>query len=135
MVLFRRLFERLGLVRAINPRKYALDDALHPMLESLAKQEQLLPDEIASDLVNEALSRRQMDAELWQKWESLSPRQKQVTALICLGYTNRQIAAKLGISIATVHTHSGNIQGAFTVNSKSDLRYLLAAWDFSGWDR
>lgn len=90
---------------------------------------------MVSDLLNEALSRRQMDGDLWQRWEALTSRQKQVTALICLGYTNRQIAAKLGISMATVHTHSGNIQDIFLVNSKSDLRYLLASWDFNDWDR
>ena len=96
MVLFRRLLNRLGWVRAPNPRKYALDETLHPVLESLAEQEQLLPGEIASDLVNEALSQRQLDADLVNRWQSLSPREQQIAALTCLGYTNRQIAAKLG---------------------------------------
>ena len=130
-----RLFKRLGLQRAPETQKYALDASLHVALNSLAEEQQRSPDEMASDLLGEALSRRQIDTELLHKWESLSLRQQQVTALICLGYTNRQIAAKLGISIATVHTHSGNIQGTFGVNSKADLRYLLVGWDFNGWDR
>jgi DNA-binding NarL/FixJ family response regulator len=130
-----RLFKRFGLQRAPETQKYALDASLHVALNSLAEEQQRSPDEMASDLLGEALSRRQIDTELLHKWESLSLRQQQVTALICLGYTNRQIAAKLGISIATVHTHSGNIQGTFGVNSKADLRYLLVGWDFNSWDR
>jgi len=129
------LLKRLGLVRAKTTHRYAVDEALHPVLVSLANQQQSSPDDMVSDLLSEALSRRQMDGDLWQRWEALTPRQKQVTALICLGYTNRQIAAKLGISMATVHTHSGNIQSVFLVNSKSDLRYLMSSWDFSDWDR
>ena len=129
------MFKRLGLQRTPETQKYSLDASLHVALNSLAEEQQRSPDEMASDLLGEALSRRQIDTELWRKWESLSSRQQQVTALICLGNTNRQIAAKLGISIATVHTHSGNIQGTFGVNSKADLRYLLAGWDFNSWDR
>jgi DNA-binding CsgD family transcriptional regulator len=135
MDLFRHLLKKLGLIHPSESRKYTLDVSLQPMLDSLAGHEQLSPDEVASGLVNEALSRRQVDAELLRKWESLSLRQQQVAALICLGYTNRQISAKLGISIATVHTHSGHIQDVFDVNSKSDLRRLLAVWDFKDWDR
>jgi len=127
----RRLLERLGFVSDPSPRKYELDLSLQSRLESLAEQEQLLPDEIASNLVNEALSQRQLDAELWRRWQSLSPREQQIAALTCLGYTNPQIAARLGLSVETVRTHTRNVQIKFNVNSKADLRVLLSAWDFS----
>ena len=130
-MVIRRLLEQLGLISGLSPRKYELDVSLHSRLESLAEQEQLLPDEIASDLVNEALSQRQLDANLWRRWQSLSPREQQIAALTCLGYTNPQIAARLGLSVETVRTHTRNVQIKFNVSSKADLRVLLSAWDFS----
>ncbi len=133
-MVIRRLLERLGLISDPSPRKYELDISLQSRLESLAEQEQLLPDEIASDLVNEALSQRQLDADLWRRWQSLSPREQQIAALTCLGYTNPQIAARLGLSVETVRTHTRNVQIKFNVNSKADLRVLLSAWDFSRYE-
>lgn len=130
-MVIRRLLERLGLISDPRPRKYELDISLQSRLESLAEQEQLLPDDIASTLVNEALSQRQLDADLWRHWKSLSPREQQIAALTCLGYTNPQIAARLGLSVETVRTHTRNVQIKFNVNSKADLRVLLSAWDFS----
>lgn len=129
-----RLFKRLGLRREPEIQKYTLDASIHMALNSLAEEQQSSPDELVSNMVTSALAWQAEQGDLWRKWESLSPRQQQVTALICLGYTNRQIAGRLGISISTVHTHSGNIQGTFGVNSKADLRVLLVNWDFSGWD-
>lgn len=134
-MVIRRLLQWLGLVRVSNPRKYALDVSLHPMLESLAQEQQRSPDEMASDLLNEALSHRQVDADLANRWQSLSPREQQIAALTCLGYTNPQIAARLGIAMETVRTHTRNVQIKFNVNSKSDLRLLLSAWDFSDFDQ
>ncbi len=64
-------------------------------------------------------------------WEQLTPRQQEVAALICLGYTNPQIAGMLFISSNTVHTHSRSIQRVFQVAGKTGLRVLLANWDFS----
>ncbi len=133
-MVIRRLLKRLGLVSDSSPRTYALDVSLRPMLESLAQEERRSPDEMASDLVDEAISRRQVDADLWQRWQSLSPREQQIAALTCLGYTNPQIAARLGLAVETVRTHTRNVQYKFNVNSKADLRLLLSAWDFSNFE-
>lgn len=133
-MVIRRLLKRLGLVSDSSSRTYALDVSLRPMLESLAQEERRSPDEMASDLVDEAISRRQVDADLWQRWQSLSPREQQIAALTCLGYTNPQIAARLGLAVETVRTHTRNVQYKFNVNSKADLRLLLSAWDFSNFE-
>jgi DNA-binding CsgD family transcriptional regulator len=71
--------------------------------------------------------------ELWPKWETLSPRERDVTALTCLGLTNRQIAARLLLSPETIKTHIRNILFKFSINSKAELRHILAGWDFSAW--
>jgi len=38
-------------------------------------------------------------------WDTLSRREQDVTAWACLGYTNRQIAARLGLSTDTVKSY------------------------------
>lgn len=133
-MVIRRLLKRLGLVSDSSPRTYALDVSLRPMLESLAQEQRRSPDEVASDIVSSALASGALDADLWRRWQSLSPREQQIAALTCLGYTNPQIAARLGLAVETVRTHTRNVQYKFNVNSKADLRLLLSAWDFSNFE-
>jgi len=130
-----RLLQHLGLSHTTGTRKYALDASIQPILESLAERQQRSPDDLASDLLSEAISRRQLDTDLWRRWQSLSPREQQVAALTCLNYTNPQIAARLGVAVETVRTHTRNVQIKFSVRSKSDLRVLLSEWDFSAFEQ
>ena len=70
-----------------------------------------------------------------QKWESLSARERDVAALICLGYSNQEIAVRLVITTGTVKTHITNILRKFQLNSRYELRNLLSPWDFSAWEK
>jgi pimeloyl-ACP methyl ester carboxylesterase/DNA-binding CsgD family transcriptional regulator len=54
----------------------------------------------------------------------LSPREREVAALIGRGYSNRQIADDLSISIATVERHTANIFNKLGFHSRSQV----AAW-------
>jgi len=56
-----------------------------------------------------------------------------VAALICLNYTNRQIASHFVISTETAKTHVANALRKFGLHSKAELRRALADWDFSAW--
>lgn len=135
MGFLNRLLKYLGLLRVHEPRKYALDVSLQPLLDSMAEHQQRSPDELASDLLNQALFKSQLNADLWRRWLSLSPREQQVTALTCLGETNPQIASRLGLAVETIRTHTRNAQIKFNVNSKADLRVLLSEWDFSAYEQ
>src|SRR5262245_14389396 len=44
-------------------------------------------------------------SEILSMWKSLSAREKDVTVLVCEGFTNEQIAYNLGISVASVKTY------------------------------
>lgn len=133
--LITRLFERFGFVPAGRPpRKYALTSELEAVLESLSAKELRSPDAIAADLITDALARQRTNTHTWQCWASLSKREKQVVALICLDYTNPQIGALLGLSHETINSYSHNAQIKFNLHSKTALRVLLADWDFRGWD-
>jgi two-component system response regulator NreC len=59
--------------------------------------------------------------------ESLTPREVEVLQLVAAGYTNREVAEKLVISVKTVETHKAHITGRLGVKSRVEwLRYARA---------
>jgi two-component system response regulator NreC len=57
----------------------------------------------------------------WGPHESLTPRETDVLRLIVLGYTNRQAAEELGLSVRTVETHRANLMGKLGLKSRVEL--------------
>ncbi len=53
--------------------------------------------------------------------ESLTPRETDVLRLIAQGYTNRQMADMLSISIRTVESHRSNLMGKLGLHSRVEL--------------
>jgi two-component system response regulator NreC len=59
-------------------------------------------------------------------YELLSPREKQVLRLVALGYTSRQIAEQLSLSIKTVGTYRTRLMAKLELKSRPALvRYAL----------
>ena len=73
--------------------------------------------------------------ERYPLWMKLSPRERDVTALTCLKYTNAQIAARLSLSIVTVKTYLEKVLNKLGLQNKADLRVLFVGWDFGEWER
>jgi len=132
---WNRLSSLLGLKRGSGPRYFALDETSHVALANIADQEKRPEEEIHAELLSAALTQRDSYINSWRRWEFLSPREKDVTALTCLGYTNRQIAAKLNLSPDTVKGYVRQVLMKFHLHSKDGLRMLLGNWDFSDWER
>ena len=115
-------------------RTFMLDAELQRSLQTLAEQEQRTPQEVAAGLIHAALQSRQLNAQSWRHWQALSTREQQIAALVCLNYTSRQAAARLGISPETVKSHVRSILIKFDAGSRQELRQVLAGWDFSSWE-
>ena len=111
-----------------------LDQPTLTELQNLAEQENRPKEAVAADLLAFALVQRGAAETKLRRWQELSPREREVTALLCLYYTNSQIARRLSISTPTVKTHVRNILRKFGLTRRSDLRLVLAEWDFSAWD-
>jgi len=90
---------------------------------------------VGSQLLDYALEQHYMRSEIIDKWENLSPRQQEVTALICLGFKTLQIAAKLNISSETVKSHRKSIFRLLGVESKKQLLEEFKGWNFREWVR
>ena len=58
--------------------------------------------------------------------EKLSSREAEVLRLLARGYTDKEVAARLDISPATVDTHVRKIYRKLSINSRVELRRLLA---------
>ena len=139
---FQRLWERLvrSLTNATHHQagkqviQYPLDIQLSQTIHGMAVEEQRSPEEIAEDLLLSGLAQQRGWQKLYQRWNSLSPREQDVAALICLNYTTRQIAGHLYLSESTIRTHWRNVMAKFSINSRGELRQMLADWDFSAWE-
>jgi DNA-binding CsgD family transcriptional regulator len=127
--------------RVLNSLKYLfqpdqfvkLDQPLSLALSRLAEEEEQPLNEVGQKMLNFALQHRREATRSLETWQSLTPREKEITALACLGYTNKEIAEKLFISPATVKTHLRNAKRKFGLRSKLELRKTLSDWDFSNW--
>lgn len=126
----RRFF---GSRQSSDERAFRFDGDLLKSLRDLAAREQRPTEDIAADLLANALVRRRQAEMYLQVWEGLTVREQQVVALTCLGCTNRQIGAHLKISPETAKTHVRNALLKFGLRTKADLRQELSGWDFSAW--
>ena len=62
---------------------------------------------------------------LRQRYEALTPRERDVAWLVGRGFLNKQIAYDLGIALKTVKAHRGNVTRKLQVESVAELVRLL----------
>jgi DNA-binding CsgD family transcriptional regulator len=134
MSIWHRFLYLIGLRPTPGPRTYEISESLQVTLSTLAAHEGRPEPELILDLLAAGLTHYRDLEERWRAWDSLTVREKQVAALVCLGYANRQIAARLVLSEATVKFHSRHLLKKFDVRNRAQLRQVLANWDFHGWD-
>ena len=78
-------------------------------------------------------NRRSTDHELfdlYDRWLSLSPRERHVTYLACKGYKNDQIAFQMGVSVTTVKSYLQHVFLKIGVRNKIELRLKFVNFDF-----
>lgn len=88
----------------------------------------MLLDAIRSALEKSRATRR-VDAEirvLRTHYESLSPREREVMALVVVGLLNKQVGGELGISEITVKAHRGQVMRKMKADSLVELVTVAA---------
>jgi FixJ family two-component response regulator len=66
-------------------------------------------------------SAMQDDSDIRTRHEALTPREREVMALVTAGLMNKQVAGKLGLSEITVKIHRGNLTRKMQAQSLADL--------------
>lgn len=114
-------------------RIFLQDEEIVTVVRKAAKEQGRSEEAIIADLTKAGWDQIQQDAEITNRWDSLSQREQQVVALICLGHRNYQIAEILVIAPETVKTHLQNIFAKFNLRSSKELRLVLKDWNFAEW--
>jgi DNA-binding NarL/FixJ family response regulator len=114
-------------------RLFLKDEELIAAIKDVARQQSRLEEEVIADFTKVGLNQFMSQNEMEKRWTSLSHREQQVVALICLGYRNYQIAEILVIAPETVKTHLQRIFNKFDLRSSKELRLALKNWDFREW--
>ena len=128
-----RLRHMLEKKREKEARLFSLDSRLVSSLRQSAQAQGRLEEEVLSDWANAGQTQVSRDTAAGIKWDSLSEREHEVLALVCLGKRNYEIAGILGIVNETVKTHLQHIFRKFGLRSRKELRLLLRDWDFASW--
>lgn len=97
--------------------KKAADTELFEAVRTVARGEPYLHPSMLRLLVDEVVYHPPEPGEE----DSLSDRERQVLRLLALGYTNREVAAELGVSIKTAETYKARITEKTSLRRRSDL--------------
>ena len=116
-----------------EPRIFLKDEEIVTLIRKVAQQQGRSEEEVITDFTKAGWDQLQQENEMAERWDSLSQREQQVAALICLNYRNYHIAEKLVIAPETVKTHLQNIFAKFNLRSSKELRLVLKDWNFAEW--
>jgi ATP/maltotriose-dependent transcriptional regulator MalT len=129
-LLWHQFLKRLGLQPVPARRQYHLDEQYQAIIVEISHHQRRSEDEVHANLVASGIDHLNAGEGLWISWQSLSQRERDVAALICQGYSNSDIASRLGVSQTTVKTHIRHILEKFQLHGKAELRMALRDWDF-----
>jgi FixJ family two-component response regulator len=92
-------------------------------------RDQDLLDAVTKALDHDQIRRRREDdiADLRIRFESLTPRERQVMSFVTAGLMNKQTAAEVGLSEITVKIHRGNVMKKMGAKSVADLVRMAEA--------
>ena len=118
---------------AEETRVFLQDEELIAVIKDVAEQQGRAEEDLIADFTKVGLNQFLTQNEMETRWSSLSHREQQVVALICLGYRNYEIAEILTIAPETVKTHLQRAFDKFNLRSSKELRLALKNWDFREW--
>jgi DNA-binding NarL/FixJ family response regulator len=93
-----------------------------------AEGEILMPARQLAALLTRRREQARRQAERSRRWDSLTPRERQILGLMAEGMDNREIAVRLGVSYATVRSHVRHVLSKLGARSKLEAVVRAADW-------
>lgn len=108
-------------------RKAEALDLLVDTVKGAARGELMVDSEVLARLMREAAQQRRVEPQpVAPRFERLSPREREILALLAGGMRNDDIATRLDISAQTVQTHVRNMLSKLGVRSRLEAVMLAA---------
>lgn len=101
--------------------KSAADVELISAIRAVARGDSYYDPALTKPLIDYFVNRGEKRIASQKAVDHLSDREKEVLRLVALGYTNRQIAEELMISIKTVEAHKANIREKLKLKGRAEL--------------
>lgn len=101
--------------------KSAADTELISAIRAVAQGASYFDPALMKSLVDYVVNSKEKKPTSKREIDHLSEREKEVLRLVALGYTNRQIAEELTISIKTVEAHKANIREKLKLKGRAEL--------------
>ena len=114
-------------------REYSANSEFNLTVQKLAKHKGRSEQEVLTELAQTAQEQLRNDKEMAQRWMTLTSREQEVVALVCLGLRNYQIAEMMFIGPGTVKSHLQNIFEKFGLRDRKAIQLVLKDWDFETW--
>lgn len=106
--------------------KKAADSDLINAIHVVARGDCFLYPSAAKMVVEDYLDKLKTGQEPTSSFDSLTDREREILKLVAEGYTNREIAESLFISVKTVETHKSNIMEKLNLHKRAELvRYAI----------
>lgn len=131
--LLSSLRKLLRKITGSDSRTFHADQELLTAIQEAAQEQGRTEEEVWIEFVRAGHDQYVQTSELEERWDTLTEREQEVTALACLGYRNYEIAETLSISHETVKTHMQNLFTKFDIRSRKELRLALKDWRFEEW--
>lgn len=106
--------------------KKAADSDLVNAIHVVARGDCFLYPSAAKMVVEDYLEKLRSGQEPTSSYDTLTDREREILKLVAEGYTNREIAESLFISVKTVETHKSNIMEKLNLHKRAELvRYAI----------
>ncbi len=106
--------------------KKAADSDLVNAIHVVARGDCFLYPSAAKMVVEDYLEKLRSGQEPTSSYDTLTDREREILKLVAEGYTNREIAETLFISVKTVETHKANIMEKLNLHKRAELvRYAI----------